>query len=65
MLRVVSDYQIPEIVNFFTGCSASSGTHSGTSGDPNKKTDTGPCSGLSKNDANPNKDPNYCGSIHK
>ncbi|MBO4638891.1 MAG: hypothetical protein J5710_03965 [Treponema sp.] len=62
MLRIVSDYQIPEIINWLTGCSSrSGGASSGTSGDPNKVKDPGPCDSLSKNSANPNKDPNYCG----
>lgn len=64
MLRIVSNYQIPEIVNYLTGCSASSGTHSGTSGDPNKVQNPPPCSGTSINSSNEKKKQDYCGYFH-
>lgn len=63
MLRVVYNYQISKKIYCLTGCSTSSG-RSGTSNDPNKNTDTGACESLSKNSANENKDPNYCGYLH-
>jgi len=64
MLKIVSNYEIPYGVHYLTGCSASGGARSGTSNDPNKKENTGSCESLSINDANPNKDPNYCGYKH-
>ncbi len=64
MLKLVYDYNGPEMVYCFTGCSAGSGGHSGTSYDPNKEQDPGPCEGLSKNNGNQNKDEDYCGYFH-
>ena len=64
MLKVVFDYQLPKVVYCFTGCSAGSGGHSGTSYDPDKEQNPGPCESLSKNNGNEDRKEGYCGYLH-
>ena len=54
MVKPVLDYEIPDALKVYMS-SGGGGGGSGGSGGGNS------CSGLSKNDGNPKKDPTYCG----